>query len=86
MMRYRELLRKGTELLAEAGIEEAGPDAWLLFSFAMGIDRSWYYLHMEEAAGEEKERAYLELILRRRSRVPVQYITGSRCLWACGFG
>ncbi len=74
-MRYRELLREGTRLLEEAGIEEASADAWLLFSYAEGADRNWYYLHMEEEAGSGHAKRYLTLISRRCTRMPVQYIT-----------
>lgn len=85
MMRYRELLRKGTELLAEAGIEEAGPDAWLLFSFAMGIDRSWYYLHMEEAAGKKGAGLPGADTQEAQPVCPVQYITGEQVFMGLRF-
>ncbi len=59
-----------------AGIKEARNDAWLLLAALCKIDRSFYYLHMEEAAGQEQVREYQQLIKKRAERIPLQYIVG----------
>ena len=48
METYKELLDQGIKLLSGAEIEEARLDAWLLLEYATGIERAWYYAHMEE--------------------------------------
>lgn len=77
-MTYHEALDKGTELLSECGIEEAGTDAWLLLSFVCKIDRNFYYLHMAEVLSEENAIEYDNLIKKRTERIPLQYITGEQ--------
>lgn len=69
------LLKKGTEVLAAAGIREAGLDAWLLLEYATGKNRAYYYAHMQEETTKEQEESYLESIGRRAARIPLQHIT-----------
>jgi len=75
-MKIKELLNEGVRRLAEAGIEEASSDAWILFSWMKKVDRTWYFLHMSDEASEDESAKYRFLIGRRCSREPVQYITG----------
>lgn len=41
---WRELLDEGGARLSEAGVPDAGTDAWYLMEAAFGIDRVHYYL------------------------------------------
>ena len=43
-MTYRELLEEGISRLKASGIEEAGTDAWVLLSFALGMDLSLIHI------------------------------------------
>ncbi len=50
--RWKEILDRGAEKLKEAGIEEAGLDAWYLFERAFHMDRVHFLMEqMREAGG-----------------------------------
>lgn len=66
----------GEKRLEEAGVPEAGLNAWLLLEYASGCTRSRYYAYPEELLEEEKEREFRGLLEQRCRRVPIQYITG----------
>lgn len=80
---YREVLREGEELLAQAGIPEAKADAWWLFSSAFSMDRAAYLLHSFDVSDGEGYRTYTGLLQRRANRIPLQYILGSQEF--CGY-
>ncbi len=63
-------------MLAMADIAESKTDAWLLLEMACRIDRSFYYLHMEEELPEEQFSEYEIALKKRAEHVPLQYITG----------
>lgn len=66
----------GKKRLEEAGVPEAGLNAWLLLEYVSGCTRSRYYAYPEELLEEEKEREFRGLLEQRCRRVPIQYITG----------
>lgn len=66
-MTYRETVNLGEKVLSMADIAEAKTDAWLLLEMVCKIDRSFYYLHMEEEMPEEQMSEY-QIALRKRSR------------------
>lgn len=75
-MTYREAMGLGENILSKADILEAKTDAWLLLEMVCKMDRSFYYLHMEEDLPEEQLSEY-EIALRKRAEhVPLQYIVG----------
>ena len=59
-----------------ADIAEAKTDAWLLLEMVCKIDRSFYYLHMEEDMPEEQMSEYQIALRKRAEHVPLQYIVG----------
>lgn len=69
------LLKKGQNILAQAGIGEAGLDAWLLLEYTTGKSRAYYFAHGEECVTEESAERYLELIGRRAEHIPLQHLT-----------
>ena len=69
------LLKKGQNILAQAGIEEAGLDAWLLLEYTTGKSRAYYFAHGEECVTESVSDRYLELIGRRAEHIPLQHLT-----------
>lgn len=75
MSSLEELLKKGTRILEDSRIREAGLDAWLLLEYVTGKSRAWYFAHSDEMADPEEENRYLELILQRSSHIPVQHLT-----------
>ncbi len=76
MNNWRDLLKKGTEVLKTADIDDAEFDAYqLLLTFFDG-DSSQYMLRSEEYVDEASEKKYFTLIDRRVSAEPLQYIIG----------
>ena len=64
------LLKKGQMILAQAGIKEAGLDAWLLLEYVTGKSRAYYFAYGEESVTESVAERYLELISRRAGHIP----------------
>lgn len=75
-MSCRELLAFGESELLAAGVEEAALDAWLLLSHATGISRASYLMDPDRPVKKEAEAGYRQMIALRRTRKPLQYITG----------
>lgn len=77
-MTYREAITFGEEQLNNAGIVDAKNDAWLLLTFVCKIDRTYYYVHMEEEISAEMQEEYKNVLNKRAEHVPLQYITGEQ--------
>lgn len=77
-MTYREALAQGESILASAGIAEAKNDAWLLLSFAGKMNRTYYFIYMNDDISPELLTEYNRLVLKRAERIPLQYITGEQ--------
>lgn len=75
-MTYRETLNLGEKILTMADVMDAKTDAWLLLSMVCRMDRSFYYMHMEEELPEEQLSEYEIALKKRAERVPLQYIVG----------
>ena len=75
-MTYREVVTRGEEELRQAGITEAKNDAWLLMEAVCKIDRSFYYMHMEEDISEDLLKEYELSVNKRKEHIPLQYIVG----------
>ena len=75
MQTLESLLKKGTTILKDNGLEEAGLDAWLLLEFKTGINRAYYFAHGDEPVSDETAAEYLKLIGRRAGHIPVQQLT-----------
>lgn len=75
MKSLETLLKEGTGILAEAGIEEAGLDAWLLLEYATGKNRAYYYAHKEELVSKDICAVYSELCKKRSEHIPLQHLT-----------
>lgn len=78
-MRIDQVLRSATATLSGAGVASPAVDAELLLAHASG--RELGDLRRARILGEElpeeTRTAYLELVERRRRRVPLQHLTGS---------
>ena len=44
------LLKKGQMILAQAGIKEAGLDAWLLLEYVTGKSRAYYFAYEKKVS------------------------------------
>ena len=77
-MTFREAICFGEEKLNIAGIIDAKHDAWLLLTFICKIDRTFYYVHMDEDMTAEQVSEYENVLNKRAEHVPLQYITGEQ--------
>jgi release factor glutamine methyltransferase len=59
--------------------------AELLLMHAMSRDRAWLYAHPEETVEPATAERYLEMVARRSSGVPTQYLTGKQEFWGLEF-
>lgn len=77
-MTYRELFRQGKGVLEEAGVPEAELNARLLLEQVCGTSRSDLLAHGDRAVAAGRQKAYEELIDKRRRRIPLQHLTGTQ--------
>lgn len=77
-MNFREAIEKGEQVLQLAGIDDAKTDAWLLLAMVCKINRTYYYVHMDEELTIEQTKEYENVLKKRAERVPLQYITGDQ--------
>lgn len=77
-MTFREAMSFGEEKLNNAGIIDAKTDAWLLLTYVCKIDRTFYYVHMDEEMSPELLAEYEAILNKRTEHVPLQYITGEQ--------
>lgn len=75
---YSDLKRYGENILRDAGISEFENDALLSILRVFKIDRANFYLHMnDELCDKDKEiKEYLDIIEKRKQRIPLQHIFG----------
>lgn len=74
----QEIYRKGSRILAEAGVPEAPLDAWLLLSYVTGITKASYYGDPDREVGAKDAERYFASVAKRAKRIPLQHITGEQ--------
>ncbi|MBR5516510.1 MAG: peptide chain release factor N(5)-glutamine methyltransferase [Firmicutes bacterium] len=72
----KELIRIGENQLKEAGIMDSVRDAKDLYCFLDKLDAVGLMMHWQDVLADNTCEAYFELIERRASGEPMQYITG----------
>ena len=77
-MTYREALLSGEKILDMAQIVDAKNDAWLLMEMVCKIDKTFYYVHMDEEIPVDEMKEYESVLKKRAERVPLQYIPGEQ--------
>ncbi len=75
-MTYREAIGLGEKRLTEAGIVDAKTDAWMLLEWTARINRSFYYMHMNDEIPEDRAAEYEAVLKKRLEHIPLQYIIG----------
>lgn len=75
-MTPRELLRQLTAELRDAGVPDPEVDASLLLSHITGINAMNLRLDSFSQVSPEDEAAFRALCERRKTRIPLQYLTG----------
>lgn len=77
-MTFREAFAWGEDVLNKVNITDARNDAWLLLSMVCQMDRTFYYLHMNDELSSDRITEYEILLRKRAEHVPLQYITGEQ--------
>ncbi len=75
-MTYGEAYREGMQILKNAGIEAPANDAGVLLCYAAGCDRTFTYAHGDSVLEDGIQKCYTELLEKRESGYPLQYLTG----------
>lgn len=75
---YKNLVSEGERQLSSAGIKEAKLDSWYLFNYLTGVDRTAYFLHEDREVEKEISDRFFSLIEKRKKRIPIAYLTGTR--------
>lgn len=84
-LEVRAALREGMARLGEARVASHALAAELLLMHVLGRERAWLYAHPEERVGASEAARYFDLVARRASGVPVQYLTGRQEFWGLEF-
>jgi release factor glutamine methyltransferase len=78
MKTLEQLLIEGEDILTLEFIEEARLDAWYLMEYYFSIDKTFYFLNRKREISDEQNQGYMELIRKRASHMPLQFITGKQ--------
>ena len=76
MRMLRAMYAEGEERLRQAGIEEAGLDAWYLLEFVTGVDKAHYYMNPDRRMEQSVAQEYEKVVKLRTEHIPLQHITG----------
>lgn len=77
-MKLCELLRMGRDRLEKSGVPDADIDADILWQYLSGMNRMDIIMAREDVVDDDKLEAYMKLIEKRSTRIPLQYITGEQ--------
>jgi release factor glutamine methyltransferase len=80
-----ETLQDAARRLREAGVPNDLLDAQTLLCFTLGRDRTWLIINYREAMAESDSEVYTQLIARRATGEPLQYITGRQEFFGLDF-
>jgi release factor glutamine methyltransferase len=84
-MDIRGSLREAMARLTAANVPSHALTAELLLLHALGRDRAWIYAHPEFELDFASAEKYFDLVARRASGVPTQYLTGKQEFWGLEF-
>ena len=84
-MTIAEALQKATETLSAYNVPDARLDAEFLLRHALGKDRAWLLIHMQDRVDDQGQRSFERIIERRKRREPLQYIIGTQEFWGLPF-
>ena len=80
-----ETLQDAARRLREAGVPNDLLDAQTLLCFTLGRDRTWLIINYREAMAESDSEVDTQLIARRATGEPLQYITGRQEFFGLDF-
>lgn len=76
MITYRQLLKKGEEILRKALIEDYSFDAFQLLLHVTGLLYNDFILSADKEAAESEAESFMSCVERRTKHEPLQYIIG----------
>lgn len=74
----QELLKWGCEALNGIAYSNPQQETRLILSQLLGVDRSYLYAHGEQEVSEAEKIKFVQIIERRKSGEPLQYILGTQ--------
>jgi release factor glutamine methyltransferase len=80
-----EAIQRAAARLSAHKVPNARLDAEVLLCHALGRDRAWVLIHMQDQLDDQGLRIFEKSIDRRSVREPLQYITGSQEFWGLPF-
>jgi release factor glutamine methyltransferase len=80
-----EALRRAARVLEENGVADVRREAGALLSHVIGKDRTFLISHAEDLIAESEQRRFEEVIERRATGEPGQYITGTQDFYGRAF-
>ena len=72
-----ELLKEGADILKEAAIDTYVLDSQLLLGKVINKDKLYLITNRDEEVNKKAEKEYLELIQKRKEKMPIKYILKS---------
>ena len=84
-MLLRAAFNAAIQQLTDAHVGSPRLNAEILLTFALNRDRAYLYAHPERELTPEESARYQELLGRRASGIPSQYITGHQEFWGLDF-
>ena len=76
-MNITDVLAEGTKILSSVNIDTARLDASILLGYVINKDRLYLLTHGELEVSNEDNKKYMELIEKRKNKMPIKYILGS---------
>ena len=84
-MEIREALKQAMGKLRVAGVPSHTLAAEVLLMHSLERDRAWIYAHPEEPLDTATHEKYFDLVARRATGTPTQYLTGKQEFWGLEF-
>jgi release factor glutamine methyltransferase len=81
----RETLTSAIDRLAKADVPSPRLNAELLLMFVLSCDRAFFHAHPERELTPQESQRYDEVLAKRTSGIPAQYITGHQEFWGLDF-
>jgi release factor glutamine methyltransferase len=81
-MTLAEILTWARGCFRDHGIQNPALNAELLLAHSLNVKREGLYIHLQDSIGEKEKKALEELIKRRVSGEPLQYILGHQEFWS----
>lgn len=78
MNTYRQVLITAKDILKKHDIADADVDAWYLLAHVFHLSRAEYFLDENNMVPEDGIDRYMNLVKKRASNIPLQYIIGSQ--------